>query len=78
MIGGLLALVCAACSLLAVTSSRAAPRQSLREHVPAVVQRLPALERLAVSRRLDLVFGLPLRNREALDLLLRHLRPGQP
>jgi len=47
--------------------------------VPAVVQRLPPLERLAGARRLDLVFGLPLRNREALDTLLRQLYdPASP
>ncbi|MGD0258926.1 MAG: choice-of-anchor tandem repeat GloVer-containing protein [Verrucomicrobiota bacterium] len=55
------------------TPARAGERQTLQGHVPPAVGRLPALERLASTNRLELVIGLPLRNREALAGLLGQL-----
>ena len=51
----------------------AAERQKLHASVPAVAGRLPALDRLGGTNRLNLVMVLPLRNRDALDSLLGQL-----
>ncbi len=51
----------------------AAERQTLRGHVPATAARLEPVGRLAVTKRLELAIGLPLRNREGLTNLLRQL-----
>lgn len=45
----------------------------LSGHVPAVVHHLQPGERLSATNRLNLVFGLPLRNRPALETLLGEL-----
>lgn len=45
----------------------------LRGHVPAAVSHLAPVGRLAGSKRLELVIGLPLRNNEALTHLLQEL-----
>ena len=76
---GLLAVVCAASLFEAGTSAQAAQRQALRGHVPPAVGHLQPLKRLAGTNRLELVIGLPLRNREALASLLGQLYdPASP
>jgi hypothetical protein len=55
------------------------PLQRLHGHVPPVVAGLPATGELPKSQQLRLVIGLPLRNREALEALLKELYdPGSP
>ncbi len=54
-------------------SATAAPPQTLHGHVPAVVARLQAIDRLPGTNQLRLAIGLPLRNPEALTNLLRQL-----
>jgi len=76
---GLLALVWATSLLQIERPARAAERQALQGHVPAVAGRLQALERLAGTNRLELVIGLPLRNRQALSQLLQEMYdPANP
>jgi hypothetical protein len=48
-------------------------RTQLSGHVPAVVSRLPAKNRLSATNTLSLAIGLPLRNVAALDRLLHEL-----
>ena len=56
----------------------AAPQQ-LRGHVPAAVRQLQSIGSLAAETNLNLVIGLPLRNREALTALLQQLYdPANP
>jgi uncharacterized repeat protein (TIGR03803 family) len=86
---GLPGLLCAAWLVNGGTVAQAGERQTLRGNVPSAVGHLRALERLASTNRLDLVIGLPLRDREALTGLLgrlydpvspdyhRYLKPGQ-
>ena len=79
LMAGLLALLCAAWLVEGGTRVRAGERQTLHGHVPAAVGGLPALERLAGTNRLNLVIGLPLRNRAALTSLLGQLYdPASP
>jgi uncharacterized repeat protein (TIGR01451 family) len=52
---------------------RAAETRTLQGHVPGAAANLPSVGRLPSSQRLDLALGLPLRNREALNNLLREL-----
>jgi subtilase family serine protease len=60
-------------------SAQSAPRQQLRGHVPEAVHHLQSLGRLPETNRLYLAIGLPLRNREALDDLLRQIYdPASP
>ncbi len=60
-------------------STGAAGMQVLPGHVPEAAKQLPAVQSLADSKRLDLVFALPLRNRDALTNLLRQLYdPASP
>jgi hypothetical protein len=48
-------------------------------HVPSVIQRLPAIGRLAPSTSVTLAIGLPLRNREALNTFLQQIAdPASP
>ena len=54
-------------------AARAAGRQVLYGHVPAAVAQLPAVDRLAGANRLRLAIGLPLRNTEQLNQLLRDI-----
>jgi uncharacterized repeat protein (TIGR03803 family) len=70
---GLLALVCAAPLFEAGTSAQPTPGQTLHGQVPPVVRHLQPLKRMAGTNRLELVIGLPLRNREALTSLLGQL-----
>src|SRR6266404_4082068 len=59
--------------------ARAAERQVLHGHLPVAVARLQPVGRLEAGHRLDLVIGLPLRNREALTNLLQRLcDPASP
>jgi hypothetical protein len=56
-----------------------AGRQMLRGHVPAVVPQLKPLRDLPGSNRLNLIIGLPLRNRDDLAALLNQLYdPASP
>ncbi len=73
LVRGLLAVVCAASLLEAGTSAQAVQRQALHGQVPPAVAHLQPLKRLAGTNRLELVIGLPLRNREALTSLLGQL-----
>lgn len=76
---GLLALLCAALLVDGGTPVGAGQRQALHGHMPAVVKGLKALHRLPGTNRLELSFGLPLRNREALTNLLQQLYdPASP
>lgn len=57
----------------------AAGRQFLPGHVPAVVSRLQSLGHLPGTNHLQLAIGLPLRNEQALDDLLRQIYdPASP
>jgi hypothetical protein len=61
--------------------AQTAPGQPLRGHVPAAVARfhLPPTGRPAATKRLNLAIGLPLRNPQALDDLLREIYdPASP
>ena len=79
LVAGLLALLWAAWPVEGGAPGRARERQTLHGHVPAAVGHLRALERLASTNRLNLVIGLPLRNREALASLLGQLYdPASP
>ncbi len=61
------------------TSAWAAGRQRLRGHVPVAVGRLPAIERVPGTNRLELCIGLPLRNQTELKgLLARIYDPARP
>jgi uncharacterized repeat protein (TIGR03803 family) len=76
---GLLALSCAAWLAEGGAPARAGERQKLHGHVPAQVGRLQTLDRLGSTNRLNLVIGLPLRNRAALATLLGQLYdPASP
>jgi len=59
--------------LFSATPVRSAERQLLRNHIPAVTSKLRPVDRLASSKRLNLVFALPLRNQKALTNLLQQL-----
>jgi subtilase family serine protease len=59
--------------VLSATVSRAAERQSIRNHVSNVVAHLQAAGRLSASERLYLAISLPLRNTEALTNLLQQI-----
>ena len=60
-------------------AARAAGKQVLYGHVPAAVAQLPAVDRLAGANRLRLAIGLPLRNTEQLNQLLRDIYdPSSP
>ena len=66
-------------SFVLLTQPAAAERQVVSSHVPAVLAHLRPLDRLDRSRQLDLSIGLPLRNREELNELLRQLSdPASP
>ena len=74
----LFVLACAV-SLLPVMTAGAEERQMLHGHVPSAVRHLQPRGRLSGTDRLNLVFALPLRNRDALDRLLRDLYdPASP
>ncbi len=68
----------AAVACVALTG-RAAERQTLKGHVPAVVSQLAPEGRLPAGQRLHLAIALPLRNTDALAVLLRQLYdPASP
>ena len=65
--------------LASLSLSRAAVLQVLHDHVPVSTARLQPLDRLSISKRLDLAIGLSLRNRATLTNLLRDIYdPGSP
>ena len=64
---------CGLALLLPVTRADAAERQVLHGHVPAVESLLQSAGPLNPSNRMDLIIGLPLRNREALTNLLQQI-----
>src|SRR3974390_2144295 len=71
-------LVIAMISQLAFTG-QAADRQAVRLHLLAAVTRLQPLKAMDSSRHLNLAIGLPLRNQEALNQLLRQIYdPASP
>lgn len=60
-------------------SAGTAERQRIQGHLPACAQNLVPKDRLDGSRRLHLAVGLPARNREGLDELVRQLYdPSSP
>ncbi len=64
--------VCIMSVALGLTTN-AADRQVLRDHLPPAVKNLRSAERMPGTNELDLVIGLPLRNRDALVNLLKEL-----
>src|SRR5436190_7950856 len=66
--------------LLLACVADAAERQTLKTiHVPAAVGHLAPIRNLPGDQRLKLAIGLPLRNQDALDELLRQLyNPNSP
>jgi uncharacterized repeat protein (TIGR01451 family) len=78
--GFILAWQCALGAMLLLMSPAAlAQRQTLRGHVPAATARLQPLGDLEPSKPLEILIGLPLRNREALTNLLNDLYdPSSP
>ena len=65
--------------LLSMASVPAAGRQVLQGHVPAAVAESKLMSRVAPTTRMNLAIGLPLRNQEELDKLLKELAtPGSP
>jgi hypothetical protein len=62
-------------TLTLVAPTRAAERQKLTGHIPAVVAKLnlQPIGRLPSTTRLNLAIGLPLRNQTALDALLQQI-----
>jgi len=63
----------AALACIISLSARAAERQLLHGHVPAVVQKLAPTGRVPADKRMHLAIALPLRNQAALTELLREL-----
>jgi len=62
-----------------IRSSLAAGRQFLHGHIPEAVSRLQPMGRLPGTNRLSLAIGLPLRNPQALDELVRQIYdPSSP
>jgi len=66
------AAICVGASLFAVPAS-AVPRQTLPNHVPQAFGQSRRLGPLASTARLNLAVGLPLRNRQDLDLFLQQV-----
>ena len=61
------------------TFAQNAPWQQLHGHVPAAVSHLQPLGRVPATNHINLAIGLPLRNREALNNLLREIYdPASP
>jgi len=62
-----------------IRSSLAAGRQFLHGHIPETVSHLQPISRFPGTNRLSLAIGLPLRNQQALDELLRQIYdPASP
>jgi uncharacterized repeat protein (TIGR01451 family) len=73
------ALCCVALAALSTLSLQAQERQTLHGHVPSVVGHLQSVGRLPATNRLNLVIGLPLRNKPALTNLLQQIHdPASP
>jgi kumamolisin len=73
--------VCAALFFGAIYTGVAAERQVLHGHVPSALARfnLQPTGRLPVTKNLHLAIGLPLRNQQGLDDLLRQIYdPASP
>jgi hypothetical protein len=71
--------VCTFAVLLASLPTEAATTKALRGHVPPASSSLRPIDRLDPSTNLDLVLGLPLRNREELTNLIEQLYdPASP
>ena len=64
---------CAVLLLLFTTHAQPAERQVLHGHVPAVTAKLSPTGLLPKTNSLYLAIGLPLRNKEALDILLTQI-----
>jgi hypothetical protein len=61
------------------TPANAAERQFVQGHLPAVIASQQPIGRVSASSRLDLTFGLPLRNPQGLTNLLRQIyQRGHP
>ena len=79
--GRLIAIACAVVLLQMSANAQNFTRQSLHNHVPRAVERLhlQPLSKLSSEKRLNLAIGLPLRNQQALDDLLRQIyNPTSP
>ncbi|MGC9944646.1 MAG: S53 family peptidase, partial [Verrucomicrobiota bacterium] len=60
-------------------TGEAAERQLFKNHVSAILAHLQAVDRLPTSQRLDLAIGLPIRNKQALSILLQQIYdPNSP
>jgi len=73
--------LCAMLFCAAAASPALAQRQQLHGHIPPAVKRLnlQPIDRLASTNRLHLAIGLPLRNQEALAVLLQQIYdPASP
>ncbi|MGZ5543840.1 MAG: immunoglobulin domain-containing protein, partial [Limisphaerales bacterium] len=65
--------------MFATIAATAAPGQGLHGHVPAALAQSPAIGRVPATQQLQLAIALPLRNREALDVLLADIyNPASP
>jgi hypothetical protein len=73
--GRFVAIACAVVFLQFPASAQNLGRQFLKGHVPRVVERLhlQPVSRLSSEKHLNLAIGLPLRNQQALDDLLRQI-----
>ena len=75
----LIAAINLAVSVFLETPANAAERQFVQGHLPAVIAGQQPIGRLSESTRLDLTFGLPLRNSQGLTNLLRQIyQRGNP
>ena len=60
-------------------TARSEEMQTLNGHLPAALARLQPVDRLPSNNHMELAIGLPLRNQQALNLLLRDLYdPASP
>ena len=67
------AATCVAAMVCVMGLAKAAPRQTLQNHVPKAVSESRRLGPLSGGARLNLAIGLPLRNREDLDRFLEQV-----
>jgi len=81
ILGAIVAISCGSLLVLFTTIANAADRQVLPGHVPPAVAKLnlQPTGRLASTNRLHLAIGLPLRNQDALGVLMKQLYdPASP
>lgn len=75
----LIAAISTGAFIFLATPANAAERQFVQGHLPAVIASQQPIGRVSASTRLDLTFGLPLRNPQGLTNLLRQIyQRGNP